>query len=136
MILAVHLKVVGLSLLLLAALHFAFPRRFQWAEELRRLSLLNRQMFLVHCFFIVLTLVLMGALALFFTDALLEATSLARLVLAGLVIFWAARLVCQLAVYDSRLWRGNRFNTVVHVAFTGLWTYYIAVFGWALWRLA
>ena len=136
MMLAIHLKVVGLTLLLLGALHVAFPRRFRWAEELQRLSLLNRQIFLVHCFFIVLTLGLMGSLALFFTDALLEATSLARLVLAGLVVFWVARLVCQLAVYDVRLWRGNRFNTVAHVAFTALWTYYIAIFGWALWSLA
>jgi hypothetical protein len=134
--LVLHLKTVGFTLLLLGVLHFAFPRRFRWTEELQRLSLLNRQIFLVHCFFIVLTVWLMGSLALFFTDALLEPTSLARLVLAGLVIFWGARLVCQLAVYDARLWRGNRFNTGVHVAFSALWTYYIAVFSWALWRVS
>ena len=38
-----------------------FPRQFRWREELARLSLLNRQIFLVHTFFIVLVVTMMGA---------------------------------------------------------------------------
>jgi hypothetical protein len=131
-----HLKIVGITLILLGALHAAFPRRFHWSEELSRLSLLNRQIFVVHCLFIVLVLWMMGALSLLFTDALLEPTALARPVLAGLTLFWLVRLVIQWAVYDHALWRGNRFNTVVHILFTALWSYYTFVFGSALWLSA
>lgn len=132
---AIHLKVAGALLLLLAAAHAFFPRRFRWREELARLSLLNRQIFLVHGFFIALTVAMMGALSLFFTDALLEPTPLARLVLGGLAAFWAVRLVVQWAVYDRRLWVGHRFNTAVHVAFTALWCYLAGTYGCALWRV-
>lgn len=41
----VHLKIAGASLLILALAHAFFPWRFNWPEELSRLSLLNRQMF-------------------------------------------------------------------------------------------
>ena len=132
--LEVHLRMAGGLLLARAALHASFPRRFHWDEELPRLSLMNRQMFVVHSFFIALAVGLMGALGLFFADALLEKTRLGKLVLAGLTIFWSARLITQLFVYDSRLWRGNRFHTRVHVAFTCLWLYLIVVFGSGLWR--
>lgn len=127
---SLHLQLVGFSLIALAALHLGFPRRFNWSVELNRLSLLNRQIFLVHCFFICLTLVLMGVLALAFTDTLLESSRLGRLVAAGLTIFWAARLLAQWFVYDRTLWRGHRFNTAAHVFFTFVWGYYVAVFGW------
>src|SRR5947207_7299564 len=100
-----QLKIVGASLLILAVAHAFFPRRFDWNEELRGVSLLNRQIFLVHCFFIGLILFLFGLLSLFFTDALLDRTALARLVLGGIVLFWFARLVVQFFVYHSSLWK-------------------------------
>jgi hypothetical protein len=75
-----------------------------------------------------------GLLALLFTPALLERTALAHIVLAGLVLFWLARLIVQLFVYDQTLWRGHRFNTRVHLLFCFMWAYYAAIFGWALWR--
>ncbi|MBI4600604.1 MAG: hypothetical protein HY721_01455 [Planctomycetes bacterium] len=77
---------------------------------------------------------MMGSISLLGTEALLERTALARLVLAGLTFFWGARLAVQLFVYDARLWRGHRLNTAVHFAFTGMWGYLAAVYGWALWR--
>jgi hypothetical protein len=121
-------------LLVLAFAHLFFPKRFNWKEELGRLSLLNRQMFLVHVFFIVLLLTLLGVLSLVFTQTLLQPTPLGKVILSGIVLFWSLRLVTQLFVYDSRLWRGNHFNTVVHILFSCMWAYYIIVFGVALWR--
>jgi hypothetical protein len=134
MSLSLQLKLAGASLILLALAHAFFPRRFDWKEELGRLSLLNRQIFQVHCFFIALVLFLFGLLALFFTHTLLDRTALARVVLGGLVLFWLARLVVQLFIYDASLWKGDRFNTRVHALFAFLWVYYVTVFGWALWN--
>lgn len=128
-----HLKLAGATLLLLGLAHALLPRRFNWRGELSVVSLLNRQIFQVHCFFIGLILCMSGLLALAFTDALLERTALARVVLAGMVLFWLARLIVQFFVYHPTLWRGDPFNTCVHLLFSLLWTYYSAVFAWALW---
>lgn len=123
-------------LLLLAAAHFTFPKRFDWSVELPRLTLLNRQMFLVHVAYIVVLLTSMGLLSLVFTDALLERTRLAQLVTAWLSLFWLSRLIVQWFVYDRQLWCGNRLNTAVHFLFTVLWCYLALVYGWAFWRLS
>jgi hypothetical protein len=128
----VHLKVAGVLLISLAAAHPFFPAQFGWKEDLAKLTLLNRQIFLVHSFFIALTVAMMGCLALFLTPRLLDGSPLARAVLGGLALFWGARLLIQLFVYDRRLWRGDPFRTCVHVAFTCLWLYLTVVFSWAL----
>ena len=126
------IQIAGLLHLLLAVAHVFMPKRFGWKEELARLSLLNRQIFLVHCLFIVVVLVLFGVLSLGFTALLLAPGPLARVVLSGLVFFWALRLLAQWFIYDARLWRGDPFNTAMHFLFTGLWIYHVAVYGLAL----
>jgi hypothetical protein len=134
MTLELHLKAVGALILAIVGLNFALPRHFGWKQELARLSLLTRQIFIVHCAFIILTCTMFGLLALVYTPALLQPTPLARLVLAGLTIFWGVRLAAQLFVYDTSLWRGNRGRTALHVIFTLTWAYFAATFGWALYR--
>lgn len=124
------LKFAGLLLIFLSLLHAFLGKRFNWNEELARLSLLNRQIFLVHCFFIALTVGLMGALALLYTEELLQPSPLGKVIAGGLALFWATRLIFQWFVYDSALWRGHRFNTVMHIAFSGLWIFLTGVFGW------
>ncbi len=127
-----HLRIAGALQIALALLHLVFPRRFQWKEELARLSPLNRQIFLVHTFFICLVLVMIGSLSLLAPSALLEPTRLSCLVLGGFTTFWGLRLFCQWFVYDPALWRGQPFNTVVHVLSSLLWLYFTAVYFGAL----
>ena len=67
----------------LAVLNLALPRFLRWREELASLSLLNRQVFQVHAFFIALIVALFAALLLTSSNALLEPTQLSRAVLAG-----------------------------------------------------
>ncbi len=131
MTLEIHLRTVGTLLLCLAVLNLFLPRHFGWPAELQRLTLLTRQVFIVHCCFIILTLVFMGTLALFFTPLLLERTPLARIVLFGLAFFWSIRLVFQWFVYSPTLWRGNRFRTTMHVFFSCVWVYFAATFAGA-----
>lgn len=128
-----HLRFVGALLVFLGLAHIAFPRRFGWKDELQNVSLLTRQIFYVHHFFVALVVTLQGFLCLFWARELLAPSQLARLLLAGLVIFWALRWVFQFFVYDKRLWRGDTFNTRVHILFSLLWTYLVAVFAWVLW---
>lgn len=131
--LTMHVRVVGMLLLALAALNLFLPKRFHWQSELEKVSLLTRQVFQVHYLFIVLSLVLMGVLSLVFTEALLEPGQLARVVLAGLTLFWVTRFLVQWIVYDRALWWGRRFETLMHVVFTCLWCYFSLIYGIAWW---
>jgi len=125
----IHLKIVGVLMFGLVVINIFAPRRFGWREELAKVSILTRQVFFVHCFFIAMLIALWGVLSLCYTRALLEPTLLGALVLAGLTLFWGVRLIAQWFVYDSRLWRGHRFNTVMHFVFSGVWAYFTAVYG-------
>ena len=125
--LLLHLNLIGGLLVALALLHFGFPRRFGWKTELRTLSPINRQMMEVHTFFVALTVGLMGVLCLTSAPELLG-TPLGRKVCLGLTVFWSVRLVAQFGWYSSELWRGKRFETVMHVLFSLLWLYLSGVF--------
>ena len=133
MTLELHLRIAGALLLLLAAVHPLIPKELGWKEDLAKLTLVNRQIFLVHVGFIALMLVLMGGLALFYADELATPGRLSRAVLGGLALFWGLRLLTQQLVYDRSLWRGNPRYTAVHVVLTLMWSYLTAVFGWGWW---
>lgn len=122
-----HLKIIGVIFIILSSIHAFFPRYFNWGEELSRLSLINRQVMKVHTFFIAAMVFLIGLLC--FIDATeLAHTHLGHHICLGLGIFWFARLIFQLFVYSSTLWKGKLFETTVHIMFTLLWIYSSVVF--------
>jgi hypothetical protein len=127
-----QLKVAGALIVALGLAHIFFGRYFNWEKELARLSLLTRQIFLVHCFFISVALILIGACTLFYTNALLGSGTLSRVVLTGFAAFWSIRLAVQFFVYSSPIWRGRRFYTVMHAVFSVFWTYLVVIYGAAL----
>ena len=129
----VSLRVVGIAMAALVVVNLVVPGRYRWREELALLSLLNRQIFQVHGFFIVLTLALFSALLLTCGEALLAPSRLSRAVLLGLTIFWGARMLAQWFYYSPEIWRGNRFNTVMHYFFSAVWIYMTVTFLSALW---
>jgi len=122
------LQIAGILQLALSIAHFGFARRLGWREELQRVSLLSRQIFWVHTGFLMLVLAGFGSLSLLCADDLIARSPLARAVLGGLSVFWAARCYCQFFVYRPELWRGNRLNTFVHILFASLWTFFMAVY--------
>jgi hypothetical protein len=131
-LLLLNLRAAGVLMAGLAVLNVFVPRRFRWREELARISLLNRQIFEVHAIVLVLTLGLFAALLLTSAEALLEPTRLARAMLLGLTLFWSLRMAIQWFYYSPEVWRGHRFNTRMHVLFSGLWIYFTGVFGASL----
>ena len=131
--LLVHLRIIGVVMASLVVVNLMVPWRFHWREEMSRLSLLNRQIFQAHNVFLILTLALFSALLLTCGPALLEPTRLSRAVLAGLTMFWGLRMLMQWCFYSPLIWRGHRFNTVMHYVFSVTWVYVTTVFGAALW---
>ena len=122
-----QLKVIGFLLVILALLHAAFARYFNWRTEFAPVSLINRQMMYVHTFFVAFMVFLMGLLCLTSAPELVG-TPLGRRVALGCGVFWLARLLIQFFGYSPELWRGKRFETGVHLVFIGFWSYLSAVF--------
>lgn len=125
----IHFKIIGSLLIVLALVHVLFPKYFNWKTELQSLSLINRQMMLVHTFFIALTVFLMGLLCLVSFQQLIT-TDLGKNICLGLGVFWLVRLMIQLFGYSSKLWKGKKFETIVHISFLCLWTYFSIFFFW------
>ena len=120
----IHYKIIGILLIALALIHIFFPKYFNWNEELKSLSLINRHMMTVHTFFIALTVFLMGVLCFTSSSELVE-TNLGKKISLGLGIFWTFRLFIQFFGYSNDLWKGKKFETLIHIVFSLLWTFHI-----------
>ena len=123
----IHFRFIGYLFLVLALSHIFFPKYFSWKQELSKLSLVNRQIMLVHSFFIALMVLLIGLLCLTSAHELIT-TPLGKRISLGLGIFWGARLLIQFVGYSSKLWKGKLFETGVHIVFAILWAYISVVF--------
>ena len=122
-----HLQLTGVLLIILALLHAVFPKYLDWKRDLSSLSMANRQIMYVHSFFIALGVALIGLLCLTSSHQLLY-TPLGKKIALGLALFWSARWLVQFFGYSSKLWKGKRFETVVHVLLALFWTYLSIVF--------
>ena len=121
------IEITGGILIALALLHAIFPRYFRWKEETATLSTITRQVLYVHTFFIALTVFLMGILCVTSANEIIN-TTLGKKISFGLGIFWGLRLMIQIFGYSSKLWRGKRLETTVHIAFTIFWAWLTALF--------
>lgn len=122
-----QIRIIGVLFILLALLHFFFPRYFQWKSDFESLLLINRQMIYVHLFFIAFGVFLFGLLCLTSADALLH-TTLGRRISLGIGIIWAARLYVQFFVYSPKLWKGKTFETTIHIVLALFWAYVSIIF--------
>ncbi len=128
----IHLNIIGVLLVILTAVHFIFPKYFNWEEELSRVSLINKQIMIIHTFFIALVVFFMGILCLTSSYEICH-TPLGKRLALFLGIFWFIRLLIQFFGYSPSLWKGKRLETGVHVLFSLLWTYLAGVFLWVYW---
>lgn len=122
-----HLKIIGIFLMILAFIHIFFPKYFNWKEEFKRMSLITSQMIVSHTFFIAFTVFLMGLLCFTSPFEIIE-TKLGNKLSLGFGVFWGIRLFFQLFIYSSKLWKGKTFETSIHILFTLLWMYMTIVF--------
>jgi hypothetical protein len=130
-LLTLNLTITGAILIGLGALHIALPAALGWHRELAGASPLNREVSYVHCFFIGLACVLWGLLPLTAASQLLQPSPVTRLVLIGAVVFWASRLIIQLAVFNRHA-RQSAAWLALSTAGTALWLYLTAIWTWTL----
>ncbi len=122
-----HLKIIGWVLVLLSFSHIAFPWYFSWKTDFGKVSLINRQMFKVHVFFIALFVLLTGLMNLNLSEDLIT-THLGRWICLGLGFFWGLRSIIQFFGYSSKIWKGKFFETTMHVFFSLFWIYMTVVY--------
>ncbi len=129
------------NLLRLAGLgHFAIltasalvPGVLDWKTALKPLPPFLRTLFWVYGIFIVLTIIGLGTLTLINARAMATGDPVARTLAAFIAVFWGARLIVQLFVFDVRIYLtnvwlkiGDHLLTVAFLFFTTL--YAIAAF--------
>jgi hypothetical protein len=128
------LRIVALAQILLAGLSLTLPRILDWKPDIARMSLLVREVFEIHSWFIALTLVIWGVLTWQFAPEMAAHTSpLTSWLCAAIGFFLALRTVLQWSHYSASHWRGNTPRTVIHWTLTfgyGAWAvvYFLAAF--------
>lgn len=128
-----HLKIIGLTLIVLSIAHVTFPKYFDWKNDFKSVSLINKEMMYVHTFFVALVVFLIGILCLLYPNELTQ-TNLGKILALGFFIFWFLRLLVQFFGYSSKLWRGKKFETIIHILFSIMWTYFSVIFFLVYWQ--
>ena len=118
--------IVQLTILIASAL---VPRILDWRRNLAGLQPFLRKLFWVYGCFIVLTIIGFAVLTLRNADAMAAGDSVARSLCAFIAIFWAARLLVQLAVFDARPFLTNAFYKVGYDALTFSFIFLMLVYG-------
>lgn len=122
-----QIKLIGILLMGLSLSHSVFPIYFNWSKDFASLSSINRQMTVVHTFFIALFVFLVGLFCFTSAHELVD-TNLGKRISLGLGIFWTVRLLFQLFVFSSKHWKGKTFETTIHIVFIIWWSYLSFIF--------
>jgi len=126
-----YLWIAGAIQWLIAAANLVIPHKLRYAENLRRLSPIVRQVFIVHAIYIVGVLLFFGAVSLTFAAELASGSTLGRCLSSFLAVFWLARVGVQVLYYDAAT---KRANPVAHGVFTAMFAYLGVVYAVAaLW---
>jgi hypothetical protein len=116
------------SILIASAL---VPRVLDWRKNLVGLNPFLRKLFWIYGIFIVLVIVGFAVLTVIHAAAMAAGTPIARSLCAFIAIFWAARLVVQVAVFDARPILTTWFYKAGYHTLTIIFTYLVWVYGWA-----
>lgn len=104
---------VAVGQAMIATLNFFLPRIMHWEEAVARMPLLVRQVFVIHAWFISITLAIFAVLTWRF-PAELRTQPLGNWLAAAVAIFWGIRTVMQVAYYSPEHWRGQPTRIAAH----------------------
>ncbi|MEN8680548.1 MAG: hypothetical protein ABF391_10930 [Akkermansiaceae bacterium] len=102
------LRLAGLTCVGLVVANFVAAPRLGYAGSLARAEKLVRQIFYVHCGYIVMLISGLAILCLGWPHLFLEG-GMSKVVSGFFTVFWASRVVVQLTYYDSEYRRRERF---------------------------
>lgn len=110
------LYVVAIAQLAVAVVNLFLVRLLGWRADLERMPLLIREVFVVHAWFISVTLAIFGAVTMRFApEFALASHEVFRWLAAGMGAFWGLRTVLQITYYSSTHWKGRTDRTIIHI---------------------
>jgi len=115
-----------LSILVASAL---VPRLLDWRTNLATLHPFLRKLFWVYGAFIVMTIIAFAVLTFLHAEAMATGEPVARSLCAFIAIFWAARLVVQLLIFDPRPFLTNWFYKLGYHTLTFIFVFLVFVYG-------
>ncbi len=105
--LEILLRISGLMLTGLIIANFVAAKRFGYASSLTGSTIIVRQIFYVHCAYIIGTITALAVLCLAWPHLLFDGP-LARGISGFFALFWASRVIVQATYYDKSLRSQNR----------------------------
>lgn len=116
------LQFAGIILLCIVSAHFFAPRKMRWSDNLRLVEPVFRQVFIIHCVFLIGCVLAMALVCLLLPQQLIG-EPLGRLVLGFMALFWVARVGVQFFYYESSIKKQFPvFNLLFSAAFVYLAT--------------
>lgn len=106
-ILEILFRGIGLVLVGLVVANFFAVKRWRYVENLQAVEPMVRQVFNVHCAYIISIIGGLALLCLGWPELLLEGR-MSRAVCGFFGLFWGSRVVVQLTYYDAEMRRQNR----------------------------
>jgi len=103
----IGLRGAGLVLCGLVAANFVAAKRWNYAENLAAADTIVRQIFHVHCAYIIAIISALAVLCLGWPELLMDGP-MGRAVSGFFGLFWGSRVVVQLTYYDRNLRRQDR----------------------------
>ncbi len=120
-----YIWAAGILQWIIASANIFLPRKLRYAQNIASMSMIVRQVFIVHAVYIGVLLIALGALCLGFAPDLAGGSALGRSISAFLAAFWGARIAIQLFYYDPEL---KRQNWTAHLGFLGAFVYLGSIF--------
>ena len=128
------LYVIAAAQLAVAIVNLFLVRLLGWRDELQRMPLLVREVFVVHAWFISITLAIFGAVTWRFAPEFARAPhEVFRWLAIGIGSFWALRTILQITYYSTSHWKGRMDRTIIHIVLLATYggfagTYFAAAF--------
>lgn len=107
-ILETTLRIAGLILTGLVVANFIAPKKFNYRSNLAATGVFVRQVFYVHCAYIISIIAGLALLCLGWPELLLK-DRMGNVLCGFFALFWLSRVVVQLTYYDTEIRRSNRF---------------------------
>ena len=129
-ILTMLIQVCASAQIGVAVLNLSLIRLLKWKAEIERMSLLPRQVFVVHLWFISVTLLIFGVISWRFAEEMVCGLNPVATWFAGAIaVFWGIRTVLQLTYYSSEHWKGKRREMIAHVLFLAIYAGLTVTYG-------
>ncbi len=111
------LQFAGIILLCIISANFFAPKKMRWSENLKHVEPVFRQVFIIHCVFL-LGCVLAMALACIILPHQLLSEPMGKVILGFMAFFWSVRVGAQFFYYEKSIKKQFPiFNVLFSIAF-------------------